>query len=436
MLKKLVIVYNPQASHHGAIEREVLAPARKLGGWLVGKYEVKKADFETNARGLARMLRDGDLVIAAGGDGTAAVAANGIMQSGKDVTLGVLGYGDFNDMARMLGAKRAVEYGGEYIGGVSEIVAKFEAGKTKEMYPLKVKVNGKHWRFAPCYFGVGMFAESTGVFDEEKVRKKLQTGKKGLGFSILQLAKWYFRHRREEFLPAGEIVTGAREGEIEEKRGEKTEKTEGVEKAEKVEKVVEEREEAVRDEGADEAGLETAKAQDEAETAKKAAEAEKRAEQVAAEAAKKAEKAKLAAERREKAREEKERRKMAVREKRRQNRAKMAKLGQKVEKMGHKTGEVAEKSRKKLGEMLQKGRKKLGKITKKAARGAKNIAREIQGRSKARMMDIKVQAQARRAEKQEWERMNQPEIQIDTEMTRRTERVEPENKQKEEHGEA
>lgn len=380
MLKKLVIVYNPQASHHGAIEREVLAPARKLGGWLVGKYEVRKADFETNARGLARMLRDGDLVIAAGGDGTAAVAANGIMQSGKDVTLGVLGYGDFNDMARMLGAKRAVEYGGEYIGGVSEIVAKFEAGKTKEMYPLKVKVNGKHWRFVPCYFGMGMFAESTGVFDEEKVRKKLQTGKKGLGFSILQLAKWYFRHRREEFLPAGEIVTGAREGEIEEKRGEKAEKADGAEKVEK------------------------------------------------------------AAVRREKAREEKERRKTAVREKRRQNRAKM---GQKLEKMGYKAGEMAGKSRKKLGKMLQTGRKKLGKMAKKAVRGAKNVAREIQGRSKARMMDMKVQAQAKRAErqrrqqeKQEWERMNQPEIQIDTEMTKRMKGMESENKQKEEHGEA
>ncbi len=205
MLKKLIVVYNPRSSKHAAVAKEVLAPARKLSGWLVGKYEVKAMRLHENADELAKILSDGDLVVAAGGDGTASMAVNGVMRSGKDVALGVLGYGNFNDFARMLKSKRAVEYGGEYVGGVTEIVERYEAGKTKEIYPLEVKVDGKHWRYAPCYVSLGLFAESTAVFDEPKVREKLKTGKKHLFFSIFTLAKWYFRNRKREFLPEGKI---------------------------------------------------------------------------------------------------------------------------------------------------------------------------------------------------------------------------------------
>lgn len=171
----------------------------------MGKYRVKPTDVDDNAKELAKILNDGDLVISAGGDGTAVIATNGAMLSGKDVTLGVLGYGNFNDMARMLGAKRAVEYGGEYVGGVTEIAQKFAEGKTKEIYPLEVKVNGEHWRYVPCYVTLGLFAESVAVFDDVKVRKKLQTGKKGLVFSVWNLAKWYFKNRKREFLSKGEL---------------------------------------------------------------------------------------------------------------------------------------------------------------------------------------------------------------------------------------
>lgn len=205
MLKKLIVVYNPRSSKHAAVAKEVLAPARKLSGWLVGKYEVKAMRLHENADELAKILSDGDLVVAAGGDGTASMAVNGVMRSGKDVALGVLGYGNFNDFARMLKSKRAVEYGGEYVGGVTEIVERYEAGKTKEIYPLEVKVDGKHWRYAPCYVSLGLFAESTAVFDEPKVREKLKTGKKHLVFSIFTLARWYFRNRKREFLPEGKI---------------------------------------------------------------------------------------------------------------------------------------------------------------------------------------------------------------------------------------
>lgn len=201
MIHKLIIVYNVRSSHYQAVKQEVLAPARQLKGWLVGKYELKPTDVDDNAKQLAKILNDGDLVVAAGGDGTATVAVNGIMLSKKSVSFSALGYGNFNDVAQMLGTRRPVEYGGEYLGGILDIVANFEAGKSRKIYPLEVKVDGKHWRYAPAYFTIGMFSESAEVLNSAAVRKKLRTGKKHWLFSIMQLAKWYFQNRTREFVP-------------------------------------------------------------------------------------------------------------------------------------------------------------------------------------------------------------------------------------------
>lgn len=205
MIHKLIVVYNPRSSHYVDVQREVLAPARQLKGWLVGKYELKPTDVDDNAKALVKLLDDGDLVVAVGGDGTAAVAVNGIMRSEKDATFAALGYGNFNDVARMLGTKRPVEYGGEYVGGIAEIVQRFEAGCTTEIYPLEAKMDGKLWRYAPCYITLGMFAESAAVLNSDEVRKKLRTGKKHLFFSLWQLAKWYFANHKREFLPGAQV---------------------------------------------------------------------------------------------------------------------------------------------------------------------------------------------------------------------------------------
>lgn len=194
MLKKLMIVYNPRASHHAAVEEEVLAPLRGLKGWMVGKYQIKPTDFDDNVEQLAKVLADDTLMIVAGGDGTATIAMNGVMRSGKDVAVGVLGYGNFNDIARTLEQKN-----------VEEILRRYETGETRDLYGLEVRLDGELWRYAPSYFTVGMFAQSTEVFEGEKVRAQLKTGRKGLGYSIRQLAKWYFRNRFHCALPQGRL---------------------------------------------------------------------------------------------------------------------------------------------------------------------------------------------------------------------------------------
>lgn len=196
--KRLFIVYNLHSSRHDAIQCEVLVAARNLPGWMVAKYEVKSADFADNAQKLKMLFMDRDLVVVAGGDGTATMVANAILESGKDITLAVLNYGNLNDFANMLsiGRTNATEQ-----SGLAEILRDYQTKQAQQLYPLEIWVNDQHWRYAPCYMSLGLLADATNVMETEAVRERLRTGKKGPFFSLRMAAKWYLKHHRQKFLP-------------------------------------------------------------------------------------------------------------------------------------------------------------------------------------------------------------------------------------------
>ena len=189
-MQRVIIAYNPRSSKQLKIRNEVIRPLTGMAGYQVGKYEVKKASVNENAKQLAELLLDGDFLISAGGDGTATMALNAVMVSKKDVTLGVLGYGNFNDFARMLGEKN-----------YKDLIFDFESGAVQRLFPLEAILDGKLWRYAACYFSVGMFAESTEAFNTQEIRDRLKKGKKGLVYSMSVLARWYFKNKKRDFLP-------------------------------------------------------------------------------------------------------------------------------------------------------------------------------------------------------------------------------------------
>ncbi|MBQ2695596.1 acylglycerol kinase family protein [Candidatus Saccharibacteria bacterium] len=204
-MQRLIVVYNPNSSRFKDVQAEVLAYVKKIKGLMVGKYEVVKKGFEHNVEQVAKILRDGDLVIAGGGDATAAITMNGIMKSKKDVIFGVLPYGNFNDLARTLKLSRVEDIFKVFLRFTEED-GQLQLQKTqpnvKKLYPLEIYVDGELWRYASCYVTMGMTAEAVEIFDNPKIRKGMQKGRKSSWRSYVQLAQWYFKNRhKKEFIP-------------------------------------------------------------------------------------------------------------------------------------------------------------------------------------------------------------------------------------------
>lgn len=191
-MKRLFIVYNPRSSRFLDVKKEVIDKTKSLKGYMVGKYEVEPTDVDENAKNLAKILKDGDLVLSAGGDATASISANGILRSNKDVTLAVLPYGNFNDLARTLGAKKFEDLN----------MYRRQGPSSSKLYPLEIHIDGKFFRYATCYVTIGMTAEACELFDEPRFRKSMQKGHKSSWRSYLALVKWYFKNRhKKQFIP-------------------------------------------------------------------------------------------------------------------------------------------------------------------------------------------------------------------------------------------
>lgn len=189
-MQRLFLVYNPRSSRFVDVEKEVISRLRNLKGYTIGKYEVKPTNLNDNITTFSKLLKDGDIVLSAGGDATGIIASNGILKSNKDATLAVLPYGNFNDLARTLGTMK-----------FDDLDFKGQASRGT-LYPLEIHVDGKFFRYATCYVTIGMTAEACELFDEPKFRKSMQKGHKSSWRSYLALMKWYFKNRhKKQFIP-------------------------------------------------------------------------------------------------------------------------------------------------------------------------------------------------------------------------------------------
>ena len=189
-MRRLFLIYNPRSSRYADVKQDVLDRVRSLKGYIIGKYEVASTNIDDNIAKFSKLLKDGDLVISAGGDATGVIAANSILRSRKDVTLAVLPYGNFNDLARTLGTKT-----------LDDIIAG-PIQNTAKLYPLEITVDGKFFRYATCYVTIGMTASAVYIYDQPKMRKKLKTNFGRKVISYTELASWYFKHRHKHtFIP-------------------------------------------------------------------------------------------------------------------------------------------------------------------------------------------------------------------------------------------
>ncbi len=221
-IQRMILVYNPRSSRFAEVKTDVIDKVYKLKGYMIGKYEVEHTDVDQNSVKLAKILKNGDLVLAAGGDATAQIAANSIIKSNKDATLAVLPYGNFNDLSRTLGTKtiddifmnapnrqfEVVRDDGSGIASEPRDDGRERSGprtaysSIRKLYPLEIIVDGKLFRYATCYVTIGMTADAVKLYDTPKVRKKLKTNFGRKISSYTSLASWYFKNRHKKvFLP-------------------------------------------------------------------------------------------------------------------------------------------------------------------------------------------------------------------------------------------
>ena len=187
---RVVIVINSRSSQAKRIETEVLTPIKNaifkrnsiqdsnIQNVTLMQYGVAPTNVDDNAKKLAECLMDGDILITLGGDGTATIGVNAAFLSGKKVKYYTLPFGNFNDIARTVREARG-----------------------NRVYGLEAKVDDEHFRFALCYFTVGMLAESTEIFDESKIRKKLRRKHGRLWYSLIVLFKWFMKNHHKKFIP-------------------------------------------------------------------------------------------------------------------------------------------------------------------------------------------------------------------------------------------
>jgi len=203
MFKRVVVVYNPRSSQAGRVKGEVLAKLPEAE-----EFEVADTDVDDNARKLAKILEDGDLVIAAGGDATATIGINGSLLSGVDAIFVALPYGNFSDVAKRLGAETLDDVLVASGDGEVKLRGRHQAS-IREVYPLEILVDGEHLRYGLGYFTVGLLAEAAKMFDRRNVRRELRKGKRGLVGQLMRAMEWYGKHRKRRFLPEEFVYNGS-----------------------------------------------------------------------------------------------------------------------------------------------------------------------------------------------------------------------------------
>ena len=212
MKSRLIIVINPRSSGFSFISKKILKPvyASSLSEGEIITFEIQPTNPLDNAQKMAKILKNGDKILVAGGDGTAHIASNAVAFSGKKVQIKYTGFGNFNDYACSFSANTP-----------QAAVRALEKGETVSVLrPLEIFINGEFYRYAPLYATCGLTAEATEIFDLPKIRNRLKKIKnRNLRhlLSLAEAAKFYFKNRKKHILKIAKIETNGEVFEIRDK---------------------------------------------------------------------------------------------------------------------------------------------------------------------------------------------------------------------------
>ena len=212
MKSRLIIVINPRSSGFSFISKKILKPvyASSLSEGEIITFEIQPTNPLDNAQKMAKILKNGDKILVAGGDGTAHIASNAVAFSGKKIQIKYTGFGNFNDYACSFSKNTP-----------QAAVRALEKGETVSVLrPLEIFINGEFYRYAPLYATFGLTAEATEIFDLPKIRnhlKKIKNRNLRHLLSLAEAAKFYFKNRKKHILKITKIETDGEAFEIRDK---------------------------------------------------------------------------------------------------------------------------------------------------------------------------------------------------------------------------
>lgn len=189
MSERLIIVHNPNSSRAKKVASEVFNTLDNTSTRYTA-FETKSPNAEDNIADMSNFLEDGDTVVVAASDGTAMQAGNAILRSEHtNSKIGLLPYGNFNDLARVYGLSPNALTNHDSLG-------------TTNLYPLVITANETYCRDALAYATAGWTARAAREFSEHDSRESIVGTPDAIKLtrSLWQLAINYFAHRNE-YLP-------------------------------------------------------------------------------------------------------------------------------------------------------------------------------------------------------------------------------------------
>ena len=201
MKKNLTLVVNPRSSGFELIQKKIL-PFLDETHFEKGSFktfEIQPTSPMKNAHEMAKGLKDDDIILVAGGDGTAHIAANAVAISGKkNIKIKFTGFGNFNDYAHSFSKNSG-----------KAAIKSFEILKVQaKIRPIELKINGEFFRYAPLYATVGLTAEMAEIFEGGRIRKvlkKVYNRNIRLILSLSAATRFYFKHCRNHILNLSKI---------------------------------------------------------------------------------------------------------------------------------------------------------------------------------------------------------------------------------------
>ncbi|RYC73018.1 diacylglycerol/lipid kinase family protein [Candidatus Nanogingivalis gingivitcus] len=196
MKKHLILVVNPRSSGFKLVEKKILSFLNNkcFNDDQLSVFEIQPTTPMENTQEMAKILHSGDIILVAGGDGTAHIASNAVAISGqKNIKMKFTGFGNFNDYAHSFSKNSG-----------KAMLRAIESGKMKtEIHPLEIKINGKFFRYAPLYATIGLTAEMAEIFEGKKLRrvlKKIHRRNLRLILSLFAATRFYFKHRKKHLM--------------------------------------------------------------------------------------------------------------------------------------------------------------------------------------------------------------------------------------------